>query len=191
MRDIAEIALVRHGESALPLSGSMTLPEFRDLIETYNRTGISRDSDPDQSIRALGDKTSKVICSDYPRALESASRVAPSVAPQVTPLLREAGRPLSWNTRVRLPLQAWDTMSRIAWRLNLFLSDESVPQAKRRAAQAADVLVDAAWEHGQVVAVGHGTFWRMVGGELLKRGHTGPKRPRLRHWEAAIYQLTR
>lgn len=189
MPDSAEITLIRHGESAIPLNGSMTLPEFRDLIETYNRTGISADSHPDASVLELGDTASKVICSDYPRALESAHRIAPSVTPDSIPLLREAGRPLSWNVRVRLPLGAWDGISRILWRLGLFQSDESLPQARKRATHAADVLIDAASAHGRVVAVGHGMFWRMVADELLRRGYLGRKRLQLRHWEAASYRL--
>lgn len=183
-----EIVLVRHGKSALPFRNRLTIAEFRDWIAEYNRTGIAADSHPESALIELATTATHIVCSDYPRALESAGRIAPTVIPQITPILREAGRPVLWNLPVRLPLDVWDNICGLLWRLGLSRTDESYQEAKDRAAEAAEMLIELAETHQRVLVVGHGIFSRMVSEALLREGWRGPKPPELQHWGFAIYQ---
>ena len=60
--------------------------------------------------------------------------------------------------------------------------------ARRRAVQAADLLVARAKADGTVVLVAHGYFNWMIGRELHRRGFSRSGMHRARYWHAVIYQ---
>jgi broad specificity phosphatase PhoE len=184
-----EITLVRHGRSSHPLATHrITAAEFRTWIVDYNQAGIAADSLPAPELIAATCDMRYVVCSDMPRAIASASLLSPGRAPCALPLLREAGRPVSGNWRVKLPLAMWDCISVFLWTMGLIASDESVGAARLRAQEAACELVRLVEEFSRVLCVGHGMFNAFVGQALLDLGWEGPPRVANRHWAATTYR---
>jgi broad specificity phosphatase PhoE len=178
-----QIHLVRHGRSARPFPTCRITPaEFREEIAFYNRTGIAETSTPpDEIIAAVGD-VPVVVCSDFPRSIESAARLVPNRQPRISATFREVGRPLQWNWKIRLPLEAWDWFSVLLWKMNLISSDESIHAARRRAQEATRELVSWAEESSRVLFVGHGMINAMIGRELCRQGWQGSRRVDDAHW---------
>jgi broad specificity phosphatase PhoE len=184
-----EIRLIRHGRSAhlLP-TRRITASEFRQWIEAYNEAGIAADSFPSQELIAAASGVTFVVCSDLPRSMESARRLAPEAKLNILPLFREAGRPLAGNWRLKLPLSSWDHVSVALWRRGVISGDESIRAATRRAKEVAQILVGFAEASGRVLCVGHGTFNALVGLQLRKRGWEGPNQISDHHWEGGTYE---
>jgi hypothetical protein len=184
-----EITLVRHGRSSHPLpTRRVTAAEFRTWIVDYNRAGIATDSLPPPELIAATSNMPCVVCSDMPRAIASASLLSPNRVPCAVPLLREAGRPVGGNWRVKLSLPMWDRVSVFLWTMGVIAGDESVGTARLRAQEAADELVRLAKEFSQVLCVGHGMFNALVGQALLGLGWEGPPQVGNRYWESTTYR---
>jgi broad specificity phosphatase PhoE len=129
-----------------------------------------------------------IVCSDMPRAMASAHLLSPDQVPNALPLFREAGRPVSGNWPVKLPLTMWDRISVFLWRRGLITSDESVRVARLRAQEAAGKLVRLAEEFGRVLCVGHGMFNALVGQALQGLGWEGRPRVASHPWSATTYR---
>lgn len=98
-----EILLVRHGRSSLEVpSHRITLAEFREWIDEYNRAGIAESSLPPPALAAFARETPRLVCSDLQRAVASAARLAPDRPVLASPLYREVGRPMPGSFRIRL-----------------------------------------------------------------------------------------
>jgi len=183
------IHLIRHGRSALALPDRWITPgEFRDWLEIYNRTGIADDSGPPSALVEMMRDSPIVVCSDYPRSIESARRLAPQSDPRMSTAYREAGRPLQGDWSIRLPLEIWDRFSVLCWKLSLIVADESVRAARVRAQLAARELISLAQESSPVLLVGHGMVNTMIGRELLRSGWSGPRRANDNYWGVASYR---
>jgi broad specificity phosphatase PhoE len=188
-QDYQEITLVRHGRSlhSLPTQ-RITAAEFRTWIVDYNRAGLAADSLPPAELIAATCDMPCVVCSDMPRAMDSARLLSPDRVPCAMPLLREAGRPVGGDWRVKLSLPMWDRISVFLWTMGSIASDESVGATRLRAQEAARELARLAEEFGRVLCVGHGMFNALIGQVLLDLGWEGPPRVRNRHWAATTYR---
>src|ERR687885_721861 len=137
-KEVQEITLVRHGPSALALpTGWITAAQFRAWIERYNETGIAADSRPPLELVARAREAACIVCSDLPRAIESAKHLSPNCTLHTSALFREAGRPLDRDWPVKLPLTTWDRISVLLWRSGWITADESFQAACHRAREAA------------------------------------------------------
>ena len=183
------IRLVRHGPSAHAWpTQRITAEEFREWIRVMNETGIAADSHPPGELApSIGD-TAVVVCSDYRRSVESATRLVPDCKPRVSILFREVGRPWSGSWSVRLPLAVWDLGSRVLWWMNWITTDESIYTARRRARDATFKLVGLADEYADVLLVGHGMLNALIGRELWRLGWQGPRRATDEYWGMSTYQ---
>ena len=180
---------MRHGRSAHPLPTSWITPgEFREWICIYNRIGISEDSHPSDELVATAADIPIVVCSDYPRSIESAARVAPNSQPRISATFREVGRPLQGNWQLRLPLNVWDRFSVLLWKFNLITSDEGVCAAHNRAQEATRALVSLARDSSRVLFVGHGMLNALIGRELHRQGWEGPRRTNDDYWGMASFR---
>lgn len=161
--------------------------EFRRWIDEYNQSGLASDSYPPRELIAVLDGTPAVVCSDYPRSIESANRLVTDAAPFILPLFREAGRPITSDWGIKLRLSAWDRISVKLWRIGLIAGDESIHKARKRAHEAATVLTRLAEEFERVLCVGHGAFNALVGEKLLEFGWKGPDRICDEYWQGGAY----
>jgi broad specificity phosphatase PhoE len=177
------IHLMRHGHSALAFPNHWITPgQFRDWIEVYNRTGIAQDSVPADNVVTLMRDDPIAVCSDFPRSIESAARLDSQREPRISPVYREVGRPLQGDWKIRLPLEMWDRLSVLCWKLDLIAVDESVRAARARARAAALELVGLAEESSPVLLVGHGMINAMIARELCREGWTGPRQANDDYW---------
>jgi len=178
-----QIQIMRHGRSALEFPTNWITPaEFREWIGIYNRTGIADDSRPPEKLIARVGDIATIVCSDYPRSIESAAQLFPNARPIISPLFREVGRPLPARSGIRLPLQIWDRLSVLLWKLNLIASDESIHTARQRAQSATRQLVDLAEQFSRVLFVGHGMLNALVGRELRRQGWHGSRQVNDDYW---------
>jgi len=184
-----QIQLIRHGRSALPFPARWITPaEFREWIALYNRTGIADESTPPAELVATVGDVAMVVCSDFPRSIESAARLVPNRQPRISPTFREVGRPLQGNWKLRLPLAVWDRFSVVLWNRNLVSGDESIHAARRRAQEATRELVSLAEESSRALFVGHGMINAMIGRELCRQGWQGPRRVDAAHWGISTFR---
>src|SRR5258708_3262719 len=115
---VSQIHIMRHGRSAHPFPTRWITPaEFREWIGVFNRSGIADDSRPPDALTALTAGITVVVCSDYPRSIESAARLFPNDQPIISATFREVGCPLQRNLSIRLPLNVWDRFSVLMWKL--------------------------------------------------------------------------
>lgn len=178
-----QIHIMRHGRSALEYPTNWITPaEFREWIGIYNRTGIADDSRPPENLTAALDEIRAVVCSDYPRSIESAARLFPGRPPIISALFREVGRPLPARSGIRLPLQIWDRLSILLWKLSLIASDESIRAACQRVQAATRDLVNLAQEFSCVLFVGHGMMNGLIGQALRRQGWHGPRHVNDEYW---------
>jgi broad specificity phosphatase PhoE len=186
----SQIHIMRHGRSAHPFPTRWITPaEFREWIGIYNQTGIAADSRPsDEQIAMVGD-AAVVACSDYPRSIESAARLAPNRQPIVSAIFREVGRPLQRSLHIRLPLHVWDRLSILLWKWNFISGDESFHAACQRAKQATRELVSLAREFSRVLLVGHGMLNALIGRELRRQGWRGPRRVNHDYWGIVSFYM--
>lgn len=185
-----QITLVRHGRSSHEMPAErITASQFRDWIAAYNRAGLAPDCSPPPDLveRARGIRC--LVCSDFPRAAESAARLAPQIAPRMSPLFREVGRPLPEGNTDRLArLEAWDRLSVRLWRAGRIQTDEPVETAELRVARAATELIRLTADYGQVLCVAHGMINAFVADELRRHSWIGPASVAAGHWSATAYR---
>ncbi len=185
----SQIHILRHGRSALPFPKRWITPaEFREWIAIYNRTGVAEDSRPPAALVPLLEGISAVACSDYPRSIESAARLAPRRPPRILQRsFAKLDRPWQGNSKIRLPLKVWDWISVRLWMANLISGDESIHAARGRAQEATRELISLAQEFSRVLFVGHGMLNAMIGRELRRLGWQGPKRVNDDYWGAVSF----
>jgi|SRR5579863_4154776 len=179
----SQIQIMRHGRSAHPYPNRWITPaEFRDWITVYNRTGIARDSGPPENLTAALGDVEAIVCSDYPRSIESAARLFPTARPIISPLFREVGRPWPGSQKIRFPLRVWDGLAVLLWNLNLFTTDESIQAARQRARAATHQLINVAEQFSRVLFVGHGMLNALIARELRGQGWRGPREINNDYW---------
>jgi hypothetical protein len=88
--------------------------------------------------------------------------------------------------QMRVP--KWAVVSRILWHLGFHPEIENPRAARRRAAQAADMLETRARVKGVTALVAHGYFNWMIGRELARRGFVRTGSHQARYWNTVIYE---
>jgi broad specificity phosphatase PhoE len=183
------ILLVRHGRSALSWeTRRLTAVEFRAWVESYQQYGIAGDSVPSDSLIAAARAAAVVVCSDVPRGVESARRVAEGREVVATPLLREAGSAMPGNWMgFRLSTTTWDWGFHYLWLCGLRPVGEPVHGTRQRAREACTWLESLAREQSPVLVVAHWTINRFLAAELRRRQWLGPRRPAGENWGVTRY----
>jgi broad specificity phosphatase PhoE len=157
---MARIIFVRHGKPAYRgfyqpdriIPGSLVAEMFVD----YELTGLDKTYPPPQSVMQSISGTNTVLCSDLPRAIESAQWLIPEVQPVQNPVFQEAGLPYGYFQRLRLKPKVWMTFFRTLWLLGFHRNTESVNDIKRRARQGYDLIIETTNSCDSVLVVAHG-----------------------------------
>ncbi len=182
----ARIHLVRHGRSSHSHDGRwMHCDEVHAFEDAYDAAGIRDDDTPPPELIRTAESAHVIAASDLPRAIASATRIAPGRDPDVTPLLREFRlEPPRWLPR--LPMQAWELICYVQWTYRLL--GDAPNDSIRRAEDAAEWLAQRAGDLATVVAVTHGGFRRLIGNRLELRGwRTGPGPRSYANWSVWSY----
>lgn len=183
-----KIVLVRHGRPHIALSPRTTHREFGTYIEAYEAAGLDPQSLPPQELAELGRELTAIFASDRPRSHQSAAALATHVMAIRDPLFAEAPLASPPFPFLRLNVPSWAVISRVLWHMGFAPRIEGWFAARRRAVQAAAVLVARARETGPVALVAHGYFNWMVGRVLKKQGFARRGSHRARYWNTVIYE---
>jgi len=144
------------------------------------------DSDvPPAALVAQAARAGTLAASDAPRAIASATRLAPGREVAVSPLLRETPLPVPAWLPMRWPLGVWEACIHFQWGYRILRGVDAPEEELHRAVAAADWLAALTRDGSLVVAVTHGVFRRLLAGRLLAMGwRAGPGRRSYGHWSA-------
>ena len=182
---------MRHGEPEIPpLPEKITSREFRQCLALYNQCGILRTSNPGDHVVQRYQDCRAIVCSDFKRSIESASRFVHYDSLIIDPLFREIEDSFIPIPFIKLAPPTWGRVYILLWLVGAFEIKRGFLQGKVRAKACADKLVSLAEEHGQVLYVGHGFINTYIAKELRALGWSGPKLPSKHYWDYGEYHYS-
>ncbi len=183
------ITLLRHGKPDFEWERSIKGADLRQIEKEYDTSSIV--GNPPEETLGLVNQHQCVVCSDFPRSIQSAKALGADAIHVSSDLFREMNPPYFDNASIyapiKMPLKYWVIVLRGLWFLGFSQNTESFSNAKARARQASDKLIELAGEHHGVLFVGHGFLNHYVAKELLRRNWTGPRSPGNKYWDYATY----
>ena len=181
------IILIRHGQPDIPISLRTSSKEFRKYIDAYEEAGLDPSSAPPEELQDLAAELTAVFTSGRKRSDDSARALAPRAELIADPLFAEAPLASPPIPLLRMNVPKWAIMSRILWHAGFHPEMENYRRAKKRAVEAADILMKRAGEDGVAALVAHGYFNLIIGRELSRRGFQKSGSHRARFWNAVVY----
>lgn len=182
-----EIILLRHGKPKLELKGRIKASEFKQLVIEYAQSGIQ--DFPPEELNGCFD-TSYVVSSDLERSIQSATRLGFDQIHLSHNLFSETEIPHFDQSFFKMPVMAWLIIFRIMWLFGFNKNGESFSQAKIRAEQATNKLIELAQKNEKVILIGHGLMNRLIARQLRFNNWAGPTSPGKKYWEFGIYIAT-
>lgn len=169
---LEQIIVVRHGEPDLKKKGGFKRTEAMEFIKAYDTVGVKPLSFVPVTL-AEGDLTT-VYTSSLNRAKHTARLVfGDQVNYKEDVLFREFERKIFGFINLKMPLKFWLINSRIFWLLGGNKKNiEGFKDAKNRAKEATQQLIDYAEKDKKVVLVAHGFLNRYLLKNLQKQGFT-------------------
>jgi broad specificity phosphatase PhoE len=181
------IILIRHGQPDIPVSPRASHREFGAYIDAYEQSGLDPASAPPEELQDLVAELTAVFTSGRKRADDSARALAPNAELIADPLFAEAPLASPPIPLLKMKVPKWALVARILWHVGYHPEIENYRRAKRRADEAADILVARARRDGVTALVAHGYFNLIIGRELRQRGFHKSGSHRVRFWNAVIY----
>jgi broad specificity phosphatase PhoE len=184
-----EIILLRHGKPTVELKGYIDAGELKALVLAYTQSEIQELS----SSHELG-KVKKifnshyVVCSNLSRSLRSAKMIGFEQIHFSDALFNEPNIPHFDKGFIKLPVLVWLIGLRLMWLFGFSKNAESFKQAKFRAEQASNKLIELAQENEKVILVGHGLMNRLIARQLRLKDWLGPASPGKKYWEFGKYK---
>jgi broad specificity phosphatase PhoE len=167
------IIIARHGKPALDREAGPRLDwrAYRDWWANYEAGSLAHGQTPPQILlrHAAGEVT--VLSSMRPRAIETAQHIAGQRDVKSHEIFNEAPLPPpEWSVRRKYLPKTWNKIARVAWLMGHHGGQEHISDTRKRAAQAADMLIEEAAAGRDVVLAAHGWFNRMLRPALKARG---------------------
>ena len=181
------IILIRHGQHDIPVAPRASHREFRSYIDAYEQSGLDPRSAPPEELQDLIGELTAVFTSGTKRADESARVLAPGAELIADPLFVEAPLAAPRIPLLKMRVPKWAVVARIFWHAGYHPEIENYRGARRRAGEAADILVGRARADGAAALVAHGYFNFLIGRELRRRGFEKSGSHRARFWNAVVY----
>ena len=135
-------------------------------MERYDAAGIRGDPPP-EALEAAA-HADVLVASTLPRAIESARRLAPHRAAELTPLLCETGFDAPALLPIRLPIATWDAIDLVRDTVSIRMRRPTPYLARAR--EAADWLLSRVAPDATLLAVTHGRFRGFLWAALIDRG---------------------
>ena len=183
----ARIILVRHGQPDIALSPKTRHHGFAGYIDEDEAAGLDPQSLPPRELADLLAELQSVFTSGRPRAHQSAAALAPHAKLVADPLFAEAPLAAPRIPLLKMSAPKWAVVSRILWHAGFHPEIENYRRARRRAAQAADILMEEVKDGGTTALVAHGYFNAILGRVLRRRGFVREGSHRARYWNTVIY----
>jgi broad specificity phosphatase PhoE len=184
------IIVVRHGRPALDREAGPRLDwrAYRDWWAKYEAGSLAAGQAAPETLCNHA-RDAVIWSSARPRAAETAAMIANGRDVTAHAIFNEAPLPPpEWSERKRYLPKTWNKIARLAWLLGHAGGEESAPEARRRAAEAADLLIQGASEGRDVVLAAHGWFNRMLRRPLAKRGWMCVRDGGDAYWSFRIYE---
>ena len=183
----ARIILVRHGQPDIALSPRTSHQGFAGYIVEYEAAGLDPKSLPPLELADLMAKLQSVFTSGRPRAHQSAAALAPHARLVADPLFAEAPLAAPCIPFLKMSAPKWAVVSRILWHAGFHPEIENYRKTRKRAAQAADILMEEVRDGGTTALVAHGYFNAILGRVLRQRGFVREGSHRARYWNTVVY----
>jgi len=182
------IILIRHGQPDIAPAPRTSHRGFRDYIDAYEAAGLEPNSAPPGELQDLVGELDALFTSGRKRADESARVLAPQAELIADPLFAEAPLASPPIPLLRMKVTKWAVVSRILWYAGFNPRIENYRRARRRAVQAADILIARAHTDGAAALVAHGYFNFLIGRELRRRGFRKTGTHKARYWNDVVYE---
>jgi len=185
---VSTIILARHGRPACDYRTPIRGRAFAEWRRAEDNAPLDASSRPGPELVELVRGASSIVTSPLRRSLESAQVLAPAVKPITDRLVQEAALPSAFPSNLRLSPYAWRALARVAWFCGWSGGVEGFGAARKRAAQAAAMLIERSRTHPTIAVVGHGLINILIARALRRNGWRGPWIPSPRHWSYGVYQ---
>jgi broad specificity phosphatase PhoE len=182
------IVLARHGRPAIATAPVARHWEFRDYIDDYEDAGLDPADAPPRELRDLVGEIGTVFTSGRKRAEQSARALAPNAEMIVDPLFTESPLAAPRIPLLKMKVTKWAVVSRLMWYAGFSPKIENYRKSKRRAREAADILIKRAMKDGGAALVAHGYFNYLIGIELRRRGFVQTGRHKAKYWNDVVYE---
>ena len=167
----------------------LTSSGYRDWWATYEEGVIRRDQSPPDSLRALAARAVAVFSSTRRRAIETARAVAGDRPFTSDMLFIEAPLPPPpLPDGFKVSPRSWGVIARAAWWLGYGEGGETRAEAEARAQEAAERLITASADGGEVLLLAHGYFNNMIGIALQRRGWKLTQDQGFRYWSVRRFE---
>lgn len=183
-----QIVLIRHGRPAIATAPVASHHEFREYIDDYEEAGLDPADAPPGELRDLMGEIGAVFTSGRKRAAESAKALAPNAELIVDPLFAESPLASPRIPLLKMKVTKWAVVSRLMWYAGFSPRIEGYRKSKRRAREAADILIKRAMKEGGAALVAHGYFNYLIGIELRRRGFVQTGRHKAKYWNDVTYE---
>lgn len=177
-----EIMLIRHGVSATTNLPKLSLLEYHNWREDYDRLGVLESTDRIFATTRTHMVTAEIVfASTLYRTQQSCGLLMPEAVPTYNSLFNEVRFfPPSWM-KMKLNTRFWTTIAGALWYGGLLKEHETMEEAKARAIKACDILIESA-ENGNVALVGHGFMNLFIFRELRNRGWKNLSKYSFHNW---------
>lgn len=167
----------------------ITCKEFKDWVEKYDDNGVFEETTYPLETIEKAVTANIILTSDLKSSIDSAHILNKKVKILSLPIFRETELPAPFTkiSRLKLSPNIWAVVLRCLWFIGYSRESESFSNAKKRAAQAAKILVEHAQEHQSVALVGHGFINMLIAKELIKMGWIGKRKTSAKHWQCTTY----
>lgn len=183
-----KIVLIRHGRPAIATAPVARHWEFRHYIDDYEEAGLDPADAPPRELRDLLSEIAAIFTSGRKRARDSAKALAPNAELIVDPLFAESPLAVPRIPLLKMKVTKWAVISRLMWYAGFSPKIEGYRKSKRRAKQAAEILVKRAMKDGGAALVAHGYFNYLIGIELRKKGFIQTGRHKAKYWNDVVYE---
>ena len=182
------IILIRHGKPDIATAPVARHHEFRDYIDDYEDAGLDPTDAPPAELRDLVNEIAAIFTSGRKRAEQSAKALAPNAELIVDPLFAESPLASPRIPLLKMKVTKWAVISRIMWYAGFSPKIEGYRKSKRRAREAADILIKRAMKDGGAALVAHGYFNYLIGIELRRKGFVQTGRHKAKYWNDVAYE---
>ena len=183
-----KIILIRHGKPAIATAPVARHHEFRSYIDAYEDAGLDPADAPPAELRDLVRELDAIFTSGRKRAADSAKVLAPNAELIVDPLFVESPLASPRIPLLKMKVTKWAVVSRLLWYAGFSPKIEGYRKSKRRAKQAAEILIKRAQTTGGTALVAHGYFNYLIGIELRRKGFVQTGRHKAKYWNDVVYE---
>jgi broad specificity phosphatase PhoE len=186
------IIVVRHGRpQVIPKEGPpMGWKDYKAWWAKYELSSLKEGQRCPEALLSQISDDAIIMSSARRRAIETAGQLGRGRDVKHDAMFNEAPLPAPKLGIFPMRPKNWNKIARLLWMLGHSGGEEHVSDAKRRAAKAAELLVQTAQESGgrDVVLAAHGWFNRMLRPQLKKRGWANVHDGGDKYWSFRIYQ---